>query len=110
MLRDLALNLRDPGQECKKYFLQTDIDLTSISIGAAALIALALSYLDYNYYGLATEFFVVFALEGLFAVCSVLLIFYFRRIRQIRTYGACSWPWRPCLQTSSSRTASLRMF
>src|ERR1700690_74055 len=93
MLRDLALNLRDLEEECKKYFLKTDIELTSTSIGAAALIALALSYLDYTYYGLTTEFFVVFALEALFAACSVLLIFYFRRISQIRTYEILVFAW-----------------
>jgi len=93
MLRDLALNLRDLEQECKQYFLKTDVDLTSIGIGAAALIALALSYLDYTYYGLAAEFFVVFALEALFTVCSVLLIFYFRRISQIRTYEILVFAW-----------------
>lgn len=93
MLRDLTVNLRDLDQECKKYFLKNDTSLTSISIGAVAFVVPPLSYLDYIYYGLGPEFFTAVALEGLFVVLSVFLIFYFIHNTQLRSYETLVFLW-----------------
>jgi len=93
MLRDLAVNLRDLEEQCKQYFLKTDLDLTSISMGAAALMVPPLCYLDFVYYGLGTEFYVAAGLEGLFVAVSVLLITLFRRDSPLRTYEVLTFAW-----------------
>jgi diguanylate cyclase (GGDEF)-like protein len=93
MLRDLARNLRNPKQECKEYFLRTDTDLTSIVIGAAACLVPPMSYLDYTYYGLGADFYLTAALEALFAVFSVIVIFFVRRNSRVKSYENLVFAW-----------------
>lgn len=86
MLRELVTNLGDLDQECKQYFLRNDMDLTSIAIGVAALMAPLMSFIDYSYYGWTIEFFITSSLVGAFVIFSCFLIINFRYATQIKTY------------------------
>ncbi len=100
MFTALAYNLQDPEQAFKEYFLKSDVDLTSIIIGAATLLVPPMTYLDYTYYGLGTEFYVTACIEGLFALLSVVVIFSIRHNRQVKTYEWLAFAW--CIVISSS--------
>jgi diguanylate cyclase (GGDEF)-like protein len=101
MLRDLTVNLRDLQRECKEYFLKTDMDLTTISMGAAAFVVPPLSYLDYTYYGFSGEFFLAVTLEGLFVLVSIFLIIYFRYNSQLIAYETLVFAWSMVLAVAA---------
>ena len=100
MFTALAHNLRNPELACKEYFLKSDGDLTSIIIGAAAILVPPMTYLDFTYYGLGTEFYVTAFIEGLFALLSVMVIFFIRHNRRVKTYEWLAFTW--CMVISIS--------
>ena len=93
MLRELVANLGDIDQECKQYFLRNDMDLTSIAIVVAALMAPLMSFLDYSYYGWTIEFFIASGLVGAFVIFSVFLIVNFRYATRVTTYETQVFIW-----------------
>lgn len=101
MLRELVANLGDLDQECKQYFLRNDMDLTSIAIGVAALMAPLMSFLDYSYYGWTIEFFIASGLVGAFVIFSVFLIVNFRYATRVTTYETQVFIWCMFLGTAT---------
>jgi diguanylate cyclase (GGDEF)-like protein len=93
MVKRFFNNLGDPSQSCKEYFLRSDIDLSSIVIGAAALLAPLMSILDYSYYGLGPEFYWAASLEAGFALLSVVLIFIIRHENRVKPYEDLVFAW-----------------
>lgn len=93
MLRELVANLGDLDQECKQYFLRNDMDMTSIAIGVAALMAPLMSFLDYSYYGWTTEFFIASSMVGAFVVFSSFLIINFRYATRVTVYETQVFIW-----------------
>ena len=93
MLRELVANLGDLDQECKQYFLKNDMELTSIAIGVAALMALLMSFIDYSYYGWTTDLFITFSLVGALVFFSVFLIINFRQTTRVTTYETQVFIW-----------------
>ena len=101
MLNELTRNLRNPEQACKKYFLKTDIDMTSIIIGAAIFLVPPMSYLDYIYYGLSADFYGTAAIEGLFVLLSVIVILFIRHNYQVKTYERLVFAWSMVISVSA---------
>lgn len=93
MLKELIVNLGDLDQECKKYFLRNDIDLTSILIGVAAFMSSLLSFLDYSYYKFSVDFFIASSLVGIFVIFSAYLIINFRYVTRIEKYESHVFVW-----------------
>jgi len=93
MLRELVANLGDLDQECKQYFLRNDMDLTSIAIGVAALMAPLMSFLDYSYYGWTIEFFIASSMVGAFVIFSIFLIINFRYATRVTVYESQVFIW-----------------
>jgi|GEM_PF-3072777 len=93
MLKELAANLVDLDQECKEYFLKNDMDITSVTIGVAALMAPMLSIIDYSHYGWTIEFFIASSLVGILVLFSAYLIFNFRYTNRVATYELQVFSW-----------------
>jgi diguanylate cyclase (GGDEF)-like protein len=101
MLQDLVDNLRSPEQACKEYFLRSDIDLTSIIIAAAAVLVPPMIYLEHTYYGFGSEFYVTASIEALFALFSVVVLFFIRRNRHVKSYERMVFAWSMVTTASS---------
>lgn len=93
MLKELVTNLGDLDQECKKYFLKNDMDLTSIAIGVAALMAPMLSIIDYSHYGWTVDFFIASILVGTLILFSAFLIINFRYSKRVAEYELQVFVW-----------------
>ena len=105
MIKNIFLNLKDLEMACREYFLKSDMDLTAIALGVAAILVTPMNYLDYRYYGWSWSYLAAALFEVAFAVVSIRVIFITRRNYQVKTYERWVFGW--ALFTTISRSSSV---
>ena len=93
MIKNIFLNLKDLEMACREYFLKSDMDLTAIALGVAAILVTPMNYLDYRYYGWSWSYLAAALFEVAFAVVSIRVIFITRRNYQVKTYERWVFGW-----------------
>jgi diguanylate cyclase (GGDEF)-like protein len=93
----LKLNL-EPGlglleNEYRQHFLKTDIELARLGIGVGIVSTLALSYVDYLFFGLTSPFKQLLLIRLIFFVASLGVILVLRQTKQTRLFDGLMFAW-----------------